>query len=323
MDRETTGRRDAVAQILKLSGISAAVAGAGVWLASRDGTPAARSAPFAKPRAAVAADPALPELVIAHGEDARRTVRRAVEEIGGIRRFVAQGDVVALKPNASWDRAPEHAANTSPEVVGEMVRLCYEAGASRVVVADVSIHEARRAFERSGIGRAAREAGAEVVLPKPNLFRDADLVGKVLRVWPVLEPFLDADKVINLPVAKHHSLTGASLGLKNWYGILGGNRQRLHQRIEDSLADLAAFARPALTVLDAWRVLFRNGPSGGDPRDAALKQTIMAATDPVALDACAAKSFWNLDNLAWLAAAERRGLGTARFESVRTRIVTA
>jgi uncharacterized protein (DUF362 family) len=323
MPPQATPRREAIARILKVSGVSAAVAGAGVWLASRDGPPGAQTVPSVKPRAAVAADPALPELVIARGEDARRTVRRAVEEIGGMRRFVARGDVVALKPNAAWDRAPEHAANTSPAVVAEMVRLCYEAGARRVVVADVSIHEARRVFERSGIGRAARETGAEVVLPRQKLFREVDLKGEALGIWPVLEPFLDADKVINLPVAKHHSLTGASLGLKNWYGILGGERRRLHQRIEDSLADLAAFMRPALTVLDAWRVLLRNGPTGGDPRDAVLRQTIMAATDPVALDAFAAKSFWGLDNLPWLARAERRGLGTARIETVRTRIVTA
>ena len=107
-------------------------------------------------------------------------------------------------------------------------------------------------------------------MPEARLFRDVDLRGEVLGVWPVLEPFLTADKVINVPIAKHHSLTGATLGVKNWYGILGGQRQRLHQRINESLADLLAFLRPTLTILDAYRVLMRNGPTGGSLNDCLL-----------------------------------------------------
>ena len=117
----------------------------------------------------------------------------------------------------------------------------------------------------------------------------------MLDSWPVLEPFLSADKMINIPIAKHHSLTGASLGMKNWYGILGGSRQRLHQHIHESLVDLADFMRPTLTIIDAYRVLLRNGPSGGNPADVALKKTLIAGTDPVMLDAYAAKAYWDLD----------------------------
>ena len=130
----------------------------------------------------------------------------------------------------------------------------------------------------------AISAGAEFVYPEEGLFREVDLGGDVLNAWPVLRPFLEADKVINVPIAKHHSLTGASLGIKNWYGILGGPRQRLHQRIHESLTDLAAFMRPTLTLIDAFRVLIRNGPNGGNPADVVLKKTVIAGTDPVALD---------------------------------------
>jgi uncharacterized protein (DUF362 family) len=130
--------------------------------------------------------------------------------------------------------------------------------------------------------------------------------------------------MINIPIAKHHSLTGATLGMKNWYGILGGPRQRLHQSIHESLVDLADFMRPTLTIIDAFRVLLRNGPGGGNLADVALRKTLIAGTDPVALDAYAAKAYWDLDwhTLQYLKLASERDLGTLDFETVRTRFVT-
>ena len=271
----------------------------------------------------VPADASLPEMAIVQGDDAARLVRRAIGEMGGIRRFIGRGDVVAIKPNVAWDRTPEQAANTNPQVVAEVSRLCREAGARRVIVTDVSINDARLCFARSGILEAARATGAEVILPEDRLFRQVNLHGEVLTSWPVLDAFLSADKLINVPIAKHHSLTGASLGTKNWYGILGGPRHRLHQRIHESLADLADFMRPTLTILDAYRVLLRNGPGGGNTRDVALKKTLVAATDPVALDAYAAKAYWGLDSdaLPYLKLAAQRHLGTVDFKKVRTRYV--
>jgi len=194
-----------------------------------------------------------------------------------------------------------------------------EAGARRAIVTDVTINEPHRCFERSGIAEAARAAGATIVLPGEGGFRDVRLRGEVLDAWPVFQPFLEADKVINVPATKHHSLTGASLGIKNWYGILGGQRFRLHQRIHESLTDLAAFLRPTLTILDAWRVLKRNGPSGGNLADVELCRTVLAGTDPVAVDAWAGQTYFGLDQgaLRYLSLAAARGLGTPRFESLR------
>ena len=272
----------------------------------------------------VAPDPKLPEMVIAQGgDDPAQLVRRAFEELGGIRRFVSRTDVVVVKPNIGWDRTPEQAANTNPSLVAEVVRQCWDAGAKKVIVADVSCNDPRRCFQRSGIAEAARRAGAEVILPEPERFKDVDLQGEVLQNWPVFEPFLAADKIINLPIAKHHSLTGTTLGMKNWYGILGGPRHQLHQRIHESLVDLADFIRPTLTIIDAYRVLMRNGPTGGSVEDVVLKRTVLAGTDPVALDAYAAKAYWNLDlnSLPYLRLAAERGLGTPAFETLRTRIV--
>ena len=177
-----------------------------------------------------------------------------------------------IKPNIAWDRTPEQAANTNPELVAEVVRQCWQAGAKRVIVTDVSCNEPRRCFQRSGIQAAARAEGAEVILPDPELFREVEMGGVVLKSWPVFTPFLEADKVINLPIAKHHGLTGATLGMKNWYGILGGQRNRLHQQIHQSLADLASFMLPTLTVMDCYRILLRNGPTGGNLEDVALEE---------------------------------------------------
>jgi uncharacterized protein (DUF362 family) len=142
--------------------------------------------------------------------------------------------------------------------------------------------------------------------------------GVVLKTWPVFQPFLEADKVINLPIAKHHSLLGVTLGMKNWYGILGGQRNRLHQQIHQSLVDLAAFMLPTVTILDSYRVLLRNGPTGGSLEDVATKKTVIASTDPVALDAWVAKSWWNLDadRLPYLGMAANRGLGTVGYDKM-------
>ena len=163
-----------------------------------------------------------------------------------------------------------------------------------------------------------------MILPDPTKFREIDLQGEVLRAWPVFEPFLNADKVINVPIAKHHALTGTTLGMKNWYGILGGQRNQLHQRIHESLVDLADFMRPTLTMIDCYRVLLRNGPTGGNLEDVLLKKTIVASTDTVAVDAYVAKAFWNMevDALPYLKLAAKRGLGIVEFEKLRTQIRT-
>jgi uncharacterized protein (DUF362 family) len=314
-------RREAMLQLLRLTGAGAGTAAAAVWLSGRSAPPLSTVAANVHRDHTVASDAALPEMVVVQGDDPRALVRRAFADLGGVGRFIAQHDVVVLKPNIAWDRTPEQAANTNPDVVAETVKQCWAAGAKRVIVTDVSCNEAERCFHRSGIAAAARGEGAEVILPDPERFREVNLGGEILQSWKVFEPFLIADKVINLPIAKHHDLTGATLGFKNWYGILGGERNRLHQQIHQSLVDLAAFMLPTLTLIDCYRVLLRNGPTGGNVEDVAVHKTLVAGTDPVALDAYVAKAYWNLDAdaLPYLKLAEKRGLGRSDFEHVRTR----
>ncbi|HKF05361.1 MAG TPA: DUF362 domain-containing protein [Candidatus Sulfotelmatobacter sp.] len=324
MESVALSRREALIQLLRVAGAGAGASGIALWLSKHSVRPEAPLAVAVKHGHTVPVDSSLPEMAIIQGEDPALLARQAIEVLGGIRRFVARGDVVLVKPNIGWDRIPEQAANTNPEVVAEIVRQSVDAGAKRVVVTDVSCNEPRRCFQRSGIAEAAQRAGAEVILPDPTKFREIDLQGEVLRAWPVFEPFLNADKVINVPIAKHHALTGTTLGMKNWYGILGGQRNQLHQRIHESLVDLADFMRPTLTMIDCYRVLLRNGPTGGNLEDVLLKKTIVASTDTVAVDAYVAKAFWNMevDALPYLKLAAKRGLGIVEFEKLRTQIRT-
>jgi uncharacterized protein (DUF362 family) len=318
--QETTGltRREAMLQMLRVGGVAAGAGAAAVWLSEHSFRPVPALPEQARRDHRTAAEPQLPKVTVVQGGEPRALVQRALQDLGGIRRFVSRQDVVVLKPNIAWDRTPEQAANTIPEVVAEVVRQCWQAGAKRVIVTDVSCNEPRRCFQRSGIQAAARAEGAEVILPDPELYREVDLGGVVLKSWLVFTPFLDADKVINLPIAKHHGLIGATLGMKNWYGILGGQRNRLHQQIHQSLADLANFMLPTVTLMDCYRILLRNGPTGGNLEDVALKKTMVAGTDPVAIDAYVAKAYWNLDaaQLPYLQMAAARGLGTVDFDTL-------
>ena len=330
-DGESLTRREAMLQILRVGGTAAATAAAALWLNSRSNRPIPAAAERLRKDHRVAAASEWPSLAVAqYPPDSLDTkpgepstlAQRAIEDIGGIKRFVRPQDVVVIKPNIAWDRTPEQAANTNPELVAYVVRQCRDAGAKRVVVTDVSCNEARRCFHRSGIEAAARSAGAEVILPNPDMFREVELNGVILKNWPVFTPFLEADKILNLPIAKHHGLCGVTLGMKNWYGILGGQRSRLHQQIHQSLVDLAVFMLPTLTIMDCYRILLRNGPTGGNLEDVAIKKTVVAGTDPVALDAYVAKAYWNLDpeHLPYLQLAANRGLGTLEFEKLAVKV---
>ncbi len=245
-------------------------------------------------------------------------VKRAVDALGGFKRFISRGDIVVVKPNIGWDRMPVHAANTNPNVIAAVVKFVYEAGAKKVIVADGSCNDPNRCFQRSGIWRAAHGVGAEVILPSEHRFRRMRLKGDVLDEWPVFTTLVEADKVINVPVAKHHNLAKYTAAMKNWYGVLGGRRNRLHQNIDTSIADLATFMRPTLNIVDAIRVLMRNGPQGGNIDDAKDMHTIIASVDQVAIDAFGATLIGqHRDNLAYVKMGHERGLGTMYWENLR------
>jgi len=298
-------------------GASAAV-GRGLWhqgglgLVSNDARPQTRDFRL-RDRSAEQPDFAVAKT----GTDPAALTRAAVDALGGMARFISRGDVVTIKPNIGWDRTPVHAANTNPQVVAELVKMAFDAGAKTVTVTDASCNEPNRCFQRSGIWKAAYDVGADVIIPAAHRFRGMRLGGEVLHEWPVYRPLVEADKVINAPIAKHHNLAKFTAAMKNWYGLLGGRRNRLHQNIDTSIADLATFMQPTLTVVDATRVLLRNGPQGGNIADAKDMNTVIATVDQIAADAYACGLIGvDREELAYLKMGHERGLGTMNWESL-------
>jgi len=256
----------------------------------------------------------LPHLGVARGADIDAMLKAAVDAIGGIQRFVTTGDVVLVKPNVAFERSAPLGATSSPDVVAALVRLCREAGAAEVRVADNPIESPAACFARSGVERAAVESGAEVYLPTPSDFRLLETPGAThVGRWPFFwRPFAGVTKVIGTAPVKDHNLCRASMTTKNWYGLLGGRRNQFHQDIHGIIADLALMLRPTFVVLDGSRVLWRSGPTGGSLADVREGRTIVASTDSLAADA------FGWDDLlarkgeplpAYFAQAAARGLG--------------
>jgi uncharacterized protein (DUF362 family) len=261
-----------------------------------------------------------PEAIAA---EAARLTRAAVDALGGMGRFVSRGHVVWVKPNIGWDRRPEQAACSNPGVVAAVVRMCLEAGAKKVTVGDNPCVSPEKSYARSGIRQAARAAGAVCEPLDERRFRRMALRGAaVLKEWEIYTGVVEADRVINITIPKQHSLCQATLGMKNLMGVAGGARNRFHQDIGRTVADLAGFLRPQLVVVDAVRILAANGPTGGNPADVRRKDTVAAGVDQVAMDAFAATLLGiALAGVPYIAEAQARGLGTMNFQSLAPRTV--
>jgi uncharacterized protein (DUF362 family) len=263
-------------------------------------------------------------------ESVLKMMTAALGPMGGMERFVRRGDVVLIKPNVAFDRGPRMGATTNPDTVWAAVKMCQAAGARRVIVADNPIEEAAPCFAKSRIRHAAESAGADVMLPSnamhsPVAIRDREPDPRrheALGTWEVFyRPLVLADKVIGLPPIKDHNLCFASMGVKNWYGMLSGRRNQFHQAIHDIVSDLGMMMSPTLMLIDGTRVLMRNGPTGGRLDDVTVggvagRSSIVASVDQVASDA------WCMEHLLG------RDPGTLRYlelceEKIRDRIARA
>ncbi len=232
----------------------------------------------------------LHDLVAIKGDDPYAITVKAVEALGGMDKFVKKNSVVLIKPNIGWDRSPEQAGNTNPYVVGALVDMCFKAGAKRVNIFDNTCNESKRCYENSGIEKIAKGKGANVYFVDDwNVVKAKFSYKSPMEGWPIYRDALECDTFINAPVLKHHGLTGLTISMKNLMGICSGNRGLIHFDIGTKLAHLTDFIKPDLTVIDAYRVLARNGPSGGDLKDVLDMKTIITGSDPVLCDSYAAK----------------------------------
>jgi len=270
---------------------------------------------------AKATPPPPPLLSVAKGEDYAALVTRVLKPLGGMGQFVRPGDRVVVKPNIGWDRTPEQGANTNPLVVQAVVRQALAAGAKKVLVFDHTCNEARLCYTNSGIEKAVAEINDSRAVTEhidQRKFVPVDIVkGKALTRWELYKDALDCDCYINLPIAKHHGLSGLTLGLKNVMGVMGGNRRSIHQDLAQSLADLNTVIRPKLTIIDATRIMISNGPKSGNLDDVRRLDTLIASTDIVAADAYATTLFdLQPDAIASTVAAYNMGLGEMALDRI-------
>ena len=282
-------------------------------------------------RSVLAADAkpaARPMLAVAKGKDYQALVDHVLQPLGGIRAFVRRGDRVVVKPNIGWDRKPEQAANTHPDVVKAVVRQCLDAGAKQVLVFDRTCNDARRSYANSGIKAAVESIGdSRARCPFENKRRYVPVNIKNAKSIKRFEFYRDAmetncDCYINVPVAKHHTSAGLTLGLKNIMGVIGGNRGEIHKDMGRRIADLNLVIRPKLTIIDATRILLRNGPTGGNLEDVKILDTLIASPDTVATDAYATTLFeMTPGELGSTVAAAALGLG--QMDLAKIKIVKA
>jgi uncharacterized protein (DUF362 family) len=259
-----------------------------------------------------------PEVVVVKNSSPAQLARKAVEELGGMSQFVKKGQTVLVKPNIGWDRLPEQAADTNPEAVAEVVKMCLEASAKWVRVLDRTCNQPRRCYKRSGIEDAVKAVGGEVRHIVDSRFKDVQIPhGELVKSWPFYKDVLDADVFINMPIAKHHNISGVTLGFKNIMGVLGGDRGNLHTHFMTKIVDINLVVKPTLTIVDAYRILLRNGPSGGNLADTEEKKMVIAGTDRVAVDAYAVRLFGMEPNrLEYLKIANERGMGKMNLSQV-------
>lgn len=249
----------------------------------------------------------------------REKLLAALDAIGGITHYIQPGDIVLVKPNVAFDRAPNLGATSNPELLRELVQLLLvDCRAQEVRVADNPIEAPADCFAKSRIREASETSGGRVYLPDSNAFKMLNTPGAKLieNWWFFHRPFTNVDKVIGLAPVKDHNLCHASMGMKNWYGLLGGTRNQFHQDIHEIVSDLSIMMRPTMTILDGSHILMQNGPTGGDPSNVKKGDAVVAAVDPVACDA------WAFEHLlergreypTYLLKAEEKGAGKLDWE---------
>jgi uncharacterized protein (DUF362 family) len=217
-------------------------------------------------------------------------VDKAIALLGGIGSFIEDGDIVLVKPNIGWASDVEDGANTHPKIVKKLVELCFEAGASYVYVADNSCNNAEDSYRLSGIQKILKDTPADVFIPRGRDFVTKN-IGSDVGEMGVLQTALDVDKIINIPVAKHHSLATLTLGMKNLMGLLDSRRGGIHRKIHHKLPQLAQYFKPTLNIIDAYRVIVKYGPRGGSNDCVVRKNTVIASSDIVATDTLSAELF--------------------------------
>jgi uncharacterized protein (DUF362 family) len=262
-------------------------------------------------------------IAVIKGKDLSKTtiasmVNEGFRQMGGIDLFIKKGMTVVIKPNIGWDSPPERAHNTNPDLVEAVAKACIGKGA-KVLIFDRTCDKDRFTYETSGIMQAARNAGASISYIDNRKFREVNVPGYLSnKTLTVYEDILNADCVINMPIAKTHGSSTLTLAMKNLMGLIGGRRGFYHQDLHRSIVDFNKAIRVHLVILDATRILTAKGPNGGTLKDVKVLRTIVMGTNPVTVDAYAT-SFFNMtpSSIGYIALAGRQGMGEININKIK------
>lgn len=229
-----------------------------------------------------------PDVVISHGRNPATMTRAAVDALGGMQRFVKPGNKVVIKPNMSFASGPQAASNTNPAVVGEVARMCSEAGASRISILDNPLQQPQDCLAMSKIPEMCEIVpNTRVYVIKPQrLFRHVKLDrGILVKSMEVSSEVLDSDVLISVPVGKTHGSAGVSLSMKGMMGLIfDTDRRAFHSHgLHESIVDMVTILKPHLAVIDGTRILASGGPGG--PGEVIPLNVVVASADMVAADA--------------------------------------
>ena len=265
-----------------------------------------------------------PDLVAVMGGEPTQLLERALQEMGGIERYVKKGQSVVIKPNIGWDKTPEFAANTNPELVEALIKQCFKAGAKKVTVFDHTCDNWQKCYESSGIEKAAKAAGA-IVLPgnDETYYKSVSIPqGVKLKSAKIHQALLDADVWFNVPVLKNHGGAKMSVSMKNYMGIVW-NRDYFHSNdLQQCIADSCTWTKkPVLNIIDAYRCLHKNGPQGRSISDTAVLKTLIVSKDIIAADTAAIGLFnqvekMDINTVGHIAKGEKLNLGTQNLDKL-------
>ena len=249
----------------------------------------------------------------------------AIAAMGGMKQYVKPNQTVVVKPNIGWDAVPERAANTNPELVGRIVKQCIDAGAKKVMVFDNTCDEWTRCYKNSGIEKAVKDNGGQIVTGKTEAhYHPVEIPkGVILKKNKVHELILESDVFINVPVLKNHGGATMSLTMKNLMGVVWDRRFYHANDLHQCIADFATFRKPDLNVVDGFRVMKRNGPRGVSVADVAEMKYLLLGSDMVALDTAATKVFGiETERVKHIALAEQLGVGTTDLDSLNIKRIS-
>ena len=257
-------------------------------------------------------------------EAIEKMVDKAFAEFGGINAMIKKGMNVVIKPNMAWNSPPEKAHNTNPYLVEAVVKRCVKAGA-KVTVFDRTCNAARPSYKNSGVEDVAARAGANVEQIDDRKFVDVKVPNGIRqKELSVYKPILDADFVINMPIAKHHGSADLTISMKNLMGVIGGNRGMLHYGLHENIVDFTKTVRVDLIICDALRILTKGGPNGGSPEDIKEPRTIIMGKDPVAVDSYAASLFGvKPSDIQYIALAYKEKMGEIDPQKMNIKKITA